>query len=356
MTIPPIDDELYMRRCLQIAAAGYGRVSPNPMVGAVVVCDGLIIGEGYHRQCGGAHAEVNAIAAVREPSLLSRATLYVSLEPCSHYGKTPPCSRLIIEKQIPRVVVGCLDPFPEVSGRGIAMLRAAGIAVKTGVLESECRALNAAFMTAHTLQRPYVVLKWAQSRDGFIDRCRAPQEPPQLFSDALTRQWAHRLRAGCDAILTGAHTVTCDNPSLTLRYWPGRRSPLRVVLARNPITPADARLLTDGEPTLVFNRHRHETVGSVKYIAVNEDEPLLPQLLSRLYAEGVTSLLVEGGAQTLQSFIDAQLWDEARVETAPLTLGGGVAAPMLPEVEVATVFERDFGTHRLSGFVPVKHR
>ena len=224
----------YMRRCLQLAACGRGRVSPNPMVGAVIVCDGKIVGEGYHRQFGGPHAEVNAVASMRDPECLSRSTLYVSLEPCSHYGKTPPCSRLIIEKKIPRVVVGCLDPFPSVSGRGVAMLREAGVEVVTGVLEAECRALNAAFMTAHERQRPYVVLKWAQSRDGFIDRRRRPEEAPCRFSDAQTSLFVHRLRAGCDAILVGARTAWLDNPTLTLRLWPGRRSPLRVVLGCCP--------------------------------------------------------------------------------------------------------------------------
>lgn len=180
------NDRLYMQRCLQLAACGRGRVSPNPMVGAVIVCDGRIIGEGYHRQFGGPHAEVNAVNSVKESGLLSRSTLYVSLEPCSHYGKTPPCCRLIIEKKIPRVVVGCLDPFPSVSGRGISMLREAGVEVVTGVLERECRALNAVFMTAHERQRPYVMLKWAQSRNGFIDRRRTAGEPACRFSDSQT--------------------------------------------------------------------------------------------------------------------------------------------------------------------------
>ena len=342
-------DELYMRRCLQLAAAGYGQVSPNPMVGAVVVCGGRIIGEGFHRQYGGAHAEVNAIASVADRELLARSTLYVSLEPCSHYGKTPPCSRLIIESRIPRVVVGCRDPFPEVSGRGIALLQAAGIEVKTGVLEEECRALNIAFMTAHTQHRPYVVLKWAQSRDGFIDRCRREEEKPQCFSDALTHQWAHRLRAGSDAILVGARTIRCDNPSLTLRYWAGRRSPLRVVLARHAITPADARVFTDGLSTLVFSPESGHPTGTVKYIATDSAAPLLPQVLDRLYKEGVDTLLVEGGTFTLQHFIDAGLWDEARVETAPLDLHSGVPAPTLSNAEKQ--FVQMFGEHRISGFV-----
>lgn len=327
-------DEMYMRRCLQLAACGRGHVSPNPMVGAVVVCDGRIIGEGYHRQFGGPHAEVNAIASVRNLELLSRSTLYVSLEPCSHYGKTPPCSLLIIEKKIPRVVIGCLDPFPKVSGRGIALLRDAGIEVVTGVLDEECRALNVAFMTAHEQQRPYVVLKWAQSSDGFIDSCRTPDEPPCRFSDEQTSLLVHRLRAGSDAILVGSRTLHCDNPSLTLRLWPGRRSPLRVVLGAHIDFPPSSPLLTDGLPTEIFTSNPillPTSAGAVRCTVLDFSRPVISQLLKSLYDEGVTSLLVEGGAVTLQSFIDAGYWDEAYVETAPLVLHEGVRAPALSQ-------------------------
>ncbi len=342
----------YMRRCLQLAACGRGRVSPNPMVGAVIVCDGKIVGEGYHRQFGGPHAEVNAVASVRDPECLSRSTLYVSLEPCSHYGKTPPCSRLIIEKKIPRVVVGCLDPFPSVSGRGVAMLREAGVEVVTGVLEAECRALNAAFMTAHERQRPYVVLKWAQSRDGFIDRRRRPEEAPCRFSDAQTSLFVHRLRAGCDAILVGARTAWLDNPTLTLRLWPGRRSPLRVVLGKNIALPPSSPLLTDGLPTeLVTGSEPDASLlpPNVHYSVLDFSQPVVPQLLASLYREGVTSLLVEGGAATLQSFIDAGLWDEAHVETVPFDLGDGVQAPRLVSAALSGVAE--YGSRRVEHYV-----
>lgn len=350
------NDQLYMRRCLQLAACGRGHVSPNPMVGAVIVCDGKIVGEGYHRQFGGPHAEVNAVASVRNPECLSRSTLYVSLEPCSHYGKTPPCSRLIIEKKIPRIVVGCPDPFPSVSGRGVTMLREAGVEVVTGVLEAECRALNAAFMTAHERQRPYVVLKWAQSRDGFIDRHRSPEEAPCRFSDEQTSLFVHRLRAGCDAILVGAHTAQLDNPSLALRLWPGRRSPLRIVLGKNIVLSPSSPLLTDGLPTELVTDSVPDTSllpPNVHYSALDFSQPVVPQLLAVLYREGVTSLLVEGGAATLQSFIDAGLWDEARVETAPFELQAGVPAPRLDAAALAESLQ--LGVRRVERYVPLEN-
>ena len=222
-------DAVFMRRCLQLASLGRGHVSPNPMVGAVVVHRGQIIGEGYHRCYGQPHAEVNAINSVRDAGLLPECTLYVSLEPCSHYGKTPPCADLIVQKKIPRVVVGCLDPFPKVSGQGVARLREAGVEVVTGVLEEECKALNRTFMTCQIDERPFVTLKWAQSRDGYIDRIRKPGEPAIRISDDVSSVWVHRLRAEADAILVGTNTAVADNPSLTTRLWYGR-SPLRIVL------------------------------------------------------------------------------------------------------------------------------
>ena len=222
-------DAVFMRRCLQLASLGRGHVSPNPMVGAVVVHRGQIIGEGYHRCYGQPHAEVNAINSVRDAGLLPECTLYVSLEPCSHYGKTPPCADLIVQKKIPRVVVGCLDPFPKVSGQGVVRLREAGIEVVTGILEEECKALNRTFMTCQIDERPFVTLKWAQSRDGYIDRLRKPGEPAIRISDDVSSVWVHRLRAEADAILVGTNTAVADNPSLTTRLWYGR-SPLRIVL------------------------------------------------------------------------------------------------------------------------------
>lgn len=300
-----------MRRALQLAALGYGRVSPNPMVGAVVVAGGRIIGEGWHRAWGGPHAEVNAIASVKEEDrrLLPEATIYVTLEPCSHYGKTPPCAKLIIESGLKRVVSGCRDPFPAVAGRGLQMLRDAGIEVTEGILEQECRGLNRRFMTAHTFGRPWIQLKWAQTADGFMAHADAGQR--LIISSPVTMTLMHRERAGFDAILAGTHTVIADNPRLDCRLWPGR-TPLKAGFASRRI-PADAHIL--------------EGAGMMK----TPEEPLI-EYVRRLYSEGkVTSLMVEGGAATLRSFIEAGLYDEIRVETSPEVIGKGLEAPALPK-------------------------
>ncbi|MCH5328965.1 MAG: bifunctional diaminohydroxyphosphoribosylaminopyrimidine deaminase/5-amino-6-(5-phosphoribosylamino)uracil reductase RibD [Coprobacter sp.] len=328
-------DEMYMRRCLQLARLGQGHVSPNPMVGAVIVCDGRIIGEGYHRKWGEAHAEVNAVASVRDRSLLRRSTIYVSLEPCSHYGKTPPCCRLIAECGIPRVVVGCPDPFPEVSGRGIRMLREAGAEVTVGVLEQECRELNRCFMKVQTEQRPYVVLKWAQSADGYIDRCRTAAEPPTVISDAVTSVLVHRLRAHCDAVLVGRRTAEMDNPSLTVRRWTGN-APVRIVIDRHLSLPPDLRLFTDGGRTWVFTAESRPPEGAVEYITLDFSQPVVPALLRCLHEREIQSLLVEGGACTLQHFIDAGEWDEARIEIGKQMLKNGIPAPAVPGTEIGT--------------------
>lgn len=291
-------DEKYMRRALELARHGRLDASPNPMVGAVIVApDGRIIGEGWHRRHGEGHAEVNAVASVADPALLRDATMYVTLEPCSHYGKTPPCASLIIEKRIPRVVVGCLDPFEKVSGRGVNMLREAGVEVITGCLEAECVALNRKFMTAHRLHRPYVTLKWAESADGYIDG---------RISTPVTSMLVHKLRATHDAILVGSGTVLADRPSLDTRLFAGR-SPLRVILDRRGRTG-----WVNGGNTLVYS-----------------DYAELIEVLSDLYSRGVTSLLVEGGADVLRSFMAAGLWDAIRVERGTVNLGGNVKAPEL---------------------------
>ena len=320
-------DEKYMRRALQLAALGAGHTSPNPMVGAVIVApDGTIIGEGWHRQCGQAHAEVNAVASVRDVNLLKSSTIYVTLEPCSHYGKTPPCARLLIERGIPRVVVGTLDPFPEVAGRGVKMLQEAGIEVVVGVLEQQCQALNRRFMTAHTTGLPWVQLKWAQTADGFIALPPDAGENPLHMSTPVTMRWMHRERSLCDAIVVGAATARIDNPSLTTRYWPGK-SPLRVVLSHELSMPDNLNLFTDGLPTVVYNGVKDAVEGAVEYVKIDTDEPRL--WLQDLYRRGVTSVMVEGGARVLNSLIDAGLWDEARVEVSARRVGEGVAAPII---------------------------
>jgi diaminohydroxyphosphoribosylaminopyrimidine deaminase/5-amino-6-(5-phosphoribosylamino)uracil reductase len=325
-------DELYMQRCLQLARCGAGSTSPNPMVGAVIVCDGRIIGEGYHIRAGEPHAEVNAVNSVAEADkpLLSRSTMYVSLEPCSHYGKTPPCCDMIIARGIPRVVIGSADPNPQVDGAGIERMRAAGIDVTVGVLEEECLRLNRAFFTSQLHKRPYVTLKWAQSADGFIDLLREGGQAVKI-SSPVSQVAVHSLRAQSDAILVGRHTALLDNPSLDIRHWAGR-SPLRLVIDKGGSLPADLKIFDGTLPTVVYTAF--EMTGkfgkNVEQVVLDFDEPLLPQILSHLNTRKVGSLLVEGGATLLQSFINASLWDEARVEINPaLELCCGVVAPSL---------------------------
>ena len=316
-----------MRRALQLARQGAGHTSPNPMVGAVIVSpDGKIIGEGWHRKCGQGHAEVNAVASVNDPSLLKDSTIYVTLEPCSHYGKTPPCAKLIIERGIPRVVVGALDPFVKVSGRGVAMLREEGVEVVVGLLEEECRMLNCRFMTAHTTGRPWVQLKWAQTADGFIALPPEAGENPLHISTPVTMRLMHRQRALCDAIVVGAATARIDDPSLTTRYWPGK-SQLRVVLSRQLSIPDNLKLLTDGMPTIVYNGVINETRGVVEYVKIDTSDPQM--WLTDLYRRGITSVMVEGGTDVLQQMIEAGGWDEARIEVSPRRVGQGTAAPSI---------------------------
>lgn len=296
-----IKDEFYMRRCLQLARQGQQNARPNPMVGAVIAGDdGRIIGEGYHVRCGEGHAEVNAFAAVsgKDAALLPKSTLYVSLEPCSHHGRTPPCADLIIRKGVRRVVVGCVDPFSEVSGRGIRKLRDAGIDVTVGVLEDECLELNRRFMTFNTRHRPYVTLKWCRTANGFLD----DNFKPVMLSTPFTQMLSHKLRAESDAILVGRVTAERDRPRLDVRHWAGP-SPMQIVLDRNrPFCPSAD-----------FNK------------------PVIPQLMAFLYEKGVQSLIVEGGAETHRRFLEtSDCWDEIRVEVSPKSVSGGTAAPCLP--------------------------
>lgn len=307
------NDEKYMRRCIQLARNGQAGAAPNPMVGAVIVCDGKIIGEGYHRRCGGPHAEVNAIRSVRRPELLERSTIYVSLEPCAHYGKTPPCADLIIEKRIPRCVVGCRDSFEKVDGLGIKKLRDAGVEVVVGVLEKECQDLNRRFFTYHTRKRPFITLKWAQSSDGIMGQ----DQQRVVFSTAVTTTLVHRMRALSDAILVGGRTALADNPSLTVRSWHGS-NPLRIVIDTHDSLPSDLVLFNEEAETLVWKDYD------------------LSALMNELHSRKVQTLMVEGGAEVLRRFIDAGLWDEIRVETAPLVLGDGVKAPLLPEAQLVS--------------------
>lgn len=321
--------ETYMARCLALAKCGGGKVSPNPMVGAVLVHRGRIVGEGFHRRYGEAHAEVNAIASVTDPACLPEATLYVNLEPCSHYGHTPPCTELILRHRIPRVVVACSDPYPEVAGRGIRRLQDAGVEVITGVMEKEASELNKVFIAYHTLKRPYVYLKWAQSADGFIDRIRTDASvPPVVFSSPLMLQQVHKKRSEVMAIMVGTRTALLDDPSLTVRSWSGN-SPTRVVLDRNLSIPPHYRLMDGTTPTLVFTSVEHENRRNVTYVSTDFRQNVLQQVLAHLYALRITSLLVEGGACLLTHFLQEKLWDEMQVETSPFCLGEGVKAPSI---------------------------
>ena len=320
-----MEEEKYMRRCIELAKNGLCNVAPNPMVGAVIVCDGRIIGEGYHVRCGEAHAEVNAIRSVKDESLLKRSTIYVSLEPCSHYGKTPPCADLIIEKQIPRIVIGCRDPFSKVAGRGIQKLQNAGREVIVGVLEEECLHLIRRFITFNTLRRPFITLKWAESADRFIDIERIDGNPV-LLSSPLTSMLVHKKRAENTAIMVGRRTALLDNPSLTVRNWYGR-NPIRIVLDCNLSLPNDLQIFNGEVPTLVFTEKEHPEEKSVSYITIDFAHNPLNQIMKELYQRNIQSLLVEGGSQLLQSFIDNELWDEAYIEKCSKRLYSGVKAP-----------------------------
>ena len=331
--------EVYMVRCLELAGHGRGNVSPNPMVGAVIVCDGRIIGEGYHRCYGEAHAEVNAIASVKDESLLRQSTLYVNLEPCSHYGKTPPCAELIIAKRIPRVVIACMDPYPEVAGRGIRMLREAGVEVVTGIMENEAAMLNRYFMSAHKKRRPYIILKWAQSKDGFIDRVRKDvSEKPVMISTPMTRMMVHKLRSEVQAIMVGTNTAVLDNPSLSVRYWRGK-SPARVLVDRSMRIPGGHHLLDETQHTIVFSqqipggiRPKFSDKMNIEYVEMDSSIHFLINIIKSLYDKNIHSLLVEGGAQLHRSFIEEGLWDEIIVETAPLFLRNGVKSAVFQDI------------------------
>ncbi len=325
--------EKYMHRCLELAAKARGHTMPNPMVGAVIVHDGKIIGEGYHRQYGEAHAEPVAIASVQNQELLENSTLYVNLEPCSHFGKTPPCAKLIIEKKIPRVVVGGLDPYPKVSGRGVKMLQDAGIEVVVGVLEKECEALNKRFLIFHRFHRPYIILKWAQSSDRYMDIFREYGDGKQAvcFSSESTRMLVHKFRAEEGAIMVGTRTALLDNPSLTVRHWCGNH-PLRIFIDKNLVVPETHHLLSDGKAqTLVFTEKMKKNTSFVEYYRLDFSRDILPQILEVLYDKKIQSLIVEGGAYLLNEFMQSNIWDEMYLETVNVQLKEGVKSPVVTE-------------------------
>lgn len=329
-----MDEELhkkFMTRCLALAKKGQGQVAPNPMVGAVLVHNGKIIGEGFHQKYGEAHAEVNCIndALQNAPGLISSSILYVSLEPCAHFGKTPPCADLIVQHKIPRVVVACRDSFEEVNGRGVEKLKSAGIEVTEGVLEREAIELNKRFFTFHNLQRPYIVLKWAQTADGFM---ALGGKSRLLISNEITNRLVHKWRTEETAISIGANTAVADDPLLDSRLWPGK-APVKIIIDPNLTCSESLRMFQQGEQVIVANVIRSSDDGKVVYLKANHGD-FLQEIIAQLYEKKISSILVEGGRQTLRSFIDAGLWDEARVITnTNLTVGSGLRSPELLNAE-----------------------
>ncbi|MEK9739584.1 MAG: bifunctional diaminohydroxyphosphoribosylaminopyrimidine deaminase/5-amino-6-(5-phosphoribosylamino)uracil reductase RibD [Flavobacteriaceae bacterium] len=322
-------DLIYMERCLQLARKGLGTTSPNPMVGCVIVYNQKIIGEGWHHKAGEAHAEVNAIHEVLDKSLLKKSTLYVNLEPCSHYGKTPPCSNLIVKYKIPNVVVATLDPNPKVSGRGIDVLKASGCNVTLGVLEKEAIELNRRFITFHQKKRPYIILKWAQTKDKFIAPQNSKNTIPKVFwiSNLKSQQLAHKWRSEEASILVGVNTVIADNPQLTTRNWKGKH-PVRLILDPNNKTPKDTFVFSDIYPTLFFTKeYDNHKSGTKKNIVLSPYT--IDSLMKYCWEKEYTSILVEGGQKTIQNFINNNLWDEARVFTSSSFLINGIKAPQL---------------------------
>ncbi len=323
------DRSIFMRRCLELASNGAGNVSPNPLVGAVLVHENKIIGEGWHQKIGEAHAEVNAIdMAVKNgfSNVLSRSELFVSLEPCSHYGKTPPCTELIIKHNIQKVTIGCRDPFPEVNGKGIKYLQEAGVTVEENLLSDECKIMNRRFITFHTKKRPFIILKFAQSGDHYL--APLPGKSGKISND-YSDKLVHRWRSEEDAILVGTKTAALDNPRLTVRNWTGR-NPVRLTIDRLLKLPVDLHLFDTSAPTLIFNNIKDEQSGSVEFIKINFDENVLNQILNKLYSRNIQSLIVEGGKNVLQQFIDQSLWDEARIITAEKKFGDGIKSPDIP--------------------------
>jgi diaminohydroxyphosphoribosylaminopyrimidine deaminase/5-amino-6-(5-phosphoribosylamino)uracil reductase len=326
--------ERYMSRCLDLALLGLGSTVPNPMVGSVIVHQDCIIGEGYHREYGGPHAEVNAVNAVAEKSLLADSVLYVNLEPCSHTGKTPPCADMIIRCSIHQVVIGTSDPNPLVAGRGIEKLTKAGISVISNIIPEKCQYLNRRFIVFHTRERPFVVLKWAQTQDGFMDILRENREiaEPNWISNEISRMIVHEWRSEEQAILVGTNTAFLDNPRLNVREWPGR-SPVRMVIDRMLRLPPNLYIFDNSCKTLIFNSLKDGQDRENHYIQLDFGKDIIPQLLNKLYKLGIQSVMVEGGRKLLDSFLETGFWDEARVFTGQKSFGSGISAPVIRGID-----------------------
>ncbi|MEP1034542.1 bifunctional diaminohydroxyphosphoribosylaminopyrimidine deaminase/5-amino-6-(5-phosphoribosylamino)uracil reductase RibD [Ekhidna sp.] len=337
-----MDDLRYMKRALELAELGIGHVSPNPMVGCVIVHDGVIIGEGYHQKYGEAHAEVNAIQSVKDHSLLPESTAYVTLEPCAHQGKTPPCADLLAEKKLKRVVVACRDPFSQVNGKGIEKLKTAGIEIKLGILKDEAEALNKRFFTSVQKQRPYVVLKWAQTADGFVAR---ENYDSKWISNKHSRQLVHKWRTEEDAILVGKNTAIYDDPWLTAREWVGR-NPIRILLDSNLEVKKSSNLFNADATTYVLNSLKEERQKNIEWVKTDMNNPW--SVLRQLHENKIQSVIIEGGSQVLNSFINEDCWDEARVFISENTFEKGISAPIIeaPIEKEESVFNDQLITYK----------
>ena len=336
-----LTEDDYILKCIELAKKGKGYVSPNPMVGAVIVHNGIIIGEGYHEFYGGPHAEVNAVMSVRDKSLLEDSTIYVSLEPCAHFGKTPPCAQLIIDHKFKKVVVGTKDPFAKVNGKGIQMIEEAGIEVTLSSLDKECQLLNKRFIKAQS-GLPYVILKWAQTNDGFIDKERNDETGINWITQKETKQITHSWRHEEDAILVGRTTVENDNPELTVRAIEGK-NPIKVIIDPNLKLTTDYNVFSTGS-VIVLNEIKTEISENIEYVQCHTNNFLKDGLIT-LAERGIQSIIIEGGASTLKSFIDLNLWDEARVLTGSTEFKKGLLAPQL---SAEPSFERMHGADKIS--------
>jgi len=356
-------DVKYMNMCLQLAKQGINKVPPNPMVGCIITHKGEVVAQGYHEAYGEPHAEVNAINNMHDQSILKECTLYVNLEPCSHHGKTPPCADLIIKHSIPKVVIGCIDSYSEVSGKGIKKLEDAGIDVVVGVLKTKAKELNKRFFNYHNNKRPYVILKWAKTQDGFIDVDRSDikhleklKREADKKNDGKSYNWittdeskklVHHWRTEVQAIMVGTNTAANDNPQLTVRDVKGT-NPLRVILDLTLRLPNSLRVFDESVPTLVFNHSKNEKRKNIEFVQLNIDKDLIPQILDELYHRKIQSILIEGGAKLLQTFIESNLWDEARVFTGIKEFKNGLEAPKLDKTSSTSLL---FGEDHLDFFV-----
>lgn len=321
--------EKYIQRCIELAKNGLGTTYPNPMVGSIIVHNDVIIGEGWHKKAGEPHAEVNAINSVKDKSLLQKATIYVSLEPCSHFGKTPPCCDLIIKNKIPNVIIGSVDPNIKVAGNGIKKLIEAGANVTVGVLETECYDLNKRFFTFHQKKRPYIILKWAETKDGFIAPIEKLEQKPVWITNPYSRQLVHKWRTEEQSILVGTQTVIDDNPKLDARNWFGN-NPIRLVIDQNNRIPKDSHIFDNQTKTIIFSKIKTEIAEeNTIFEVIDFEQNIAQQIIVILYKYQIQSVIIEGGKQTLQTFIGANLWDEARIFVGNSRFNTGTKAPKL---------------------------